>query len=135
EVTADVEGGSALSVSLEKFPLIIPPIMVHLIRAGEAGGFLDRSLLMVADNFEAETKLRSKVKSAMTYPVVVLIVALVAVAAMLIFIVPVFESMFADLGSALPGPTQVLVDLSDAMPIIAPILIVSIVAFSIWWGR
>ncbi|MGY1550225.1 type II secretion system F family protein [Microbacterium sp. A588] len=135
EVTTDVEGGSALSVSLEKFPLIIPPIMVHLIRAGEAGGFLDRSLLMVADNFEAETKLRSKVKSAMTYPVVVLIVALVAVAAMLIFIVPVFESMFADLGSALPGPTQVLVDLSEAMPIVAPILIVSIIAFSIWWGR
>ncbi|MGL3148731.1 type II secretion system F family protein [Microbacterium sp. A82] len=135
EVTTDVEGGSALSVSLEKFPLIIPPIMVHLIRAGEAGGFLDRSLLMVADNFEAETKLRGKVKSAMTYPVVVLIVALVAVAAMLIFIVPVFESMFADLGSALPGPTQVLVDLSEAMPIVAPILIVSIIAFSIWWGR
>ena len=135
EVTSMVEGGQAFSDSLEEFPLIIPPIMVHLIRAGETGGFLDRSLLMVADNFEAETKLRSKVKAALTYPVVVLIVALLAVAAMLIFIVPVFEKMFADLGSALPAPTQLLVNLSHAMPIVLPIMLVVGVAFGIWWGR
>lgn len=135
EVTAMVEGGAAFSDSLEQFPLIIPPIMVHLIRAGETGGFLDRSLLMVADNFEAETKLRSKVKAALTYPIVVLFVALGAVAAMLIFIVPVFEKMFADLGGSLPAPTQLLVNLSHAMPIAGPIIVVAIVAFMIWWGR
>lgn len=135
EVAAKVEGGTALSKAVEEFPLIFPPIMVHLIRAGETGGFLDRSLLMVADNFEAETKLRSKVKSALTYPIVVLIVAVVAVAAMLIFIVPVFEKMFADLGGQLPGPTQMLVDLSHAMPIVVPIVVVAVIAFSIWWWR
>ncbi|WP_454137403.1 type II secretion system F family protein [Microbacterium paulum] len=135
EVTAMVEGGQAFSDALEEFPLVIPPIMVHLIRAGEAGGFLDRSLLMVADNFEAETKLRSKVKAALTYPIVVLFVALGAVALMLIFIVPVFEKMFADLGSSLPAPTQLLVNLSHAMPIVLPILAVLGVAFAIWWGR
>lgn len=135
EVTAMVEGGTAFSDALEEFPLVIPPIMVHLIRAGETGGFLDRSLLMVADNFEAETKLRSKVKAALTYPIVVLFVALGAVAAMLIFIVPVFEKMFSDLGGELPGPPQLLVTLSHAMPIAGPIILVAIVAFSIWWGR
>lgn len=135
EVTSMVEGGTAFSDALEQFPLIVPPIMVHLIRAGETGGFLDRSLLMVADNFEAETKLRSKVKAALTYPTVVLIVALLAVAAMLIFIVPVFEKMFSDLGGQLPIPTQILVNLSHAMPIVAPIVIVLGVAWAIWWGR
>lgn len=134
-VCAKVEGGSALSNALEEFPLVIPPLMVHLIRAGETGGFLDRSLQMVADNFEAETKLRGKVKAAMTYPIVVLCVALLGVAAMLIFIVPVFEKMFTDLGSKLPAPTQFLVDLSHAMPLIVPVAVVLGVAFSIWWRR
>jgi len=135
EVAKKVEGGTALSAALAEFPLIIPPIMVHLVRAGEAGGFLDRALLMVADNFEAENKLRGRVKSALTYPVVVLVIALVAVAAMLLFIVPVFEGMFADLGGALPAPTQLLVTLSEAMPVAGPILVVAVVAFVIWWGR
>ncbi|MBN9216189.1 MAG: hypothetical protein ABS62_05015 [Microbacterium sp. SCN 70-200] len=135
DIAARVEGGASFSTALEEFPLIIPPIMVHLVRAGETGGFLDRSLVMVADNFEAETKLRSKVKAALTYPIVVLIVALLAVAAMLIFIVPVFEKMFADLGGTLPAPTQLLVDLSHAMPIVLPILLVLGVAWAIWWGR
>ncbi|MCR2814142.1 type II secretion system F family protein [Microbacterium sp. zg.Y1090] len=134
ETASKVEGGTALSVALEEFPRVIPPIMVHLIRAGETGGFLDRSLLMVADNFEAETKLRSKVKAALTYPVVVLIIALVAVAAMLIFIVPVFDAMFRDLGSELPAVTQLLVNMSNAMPVAVPIIVVVAVAFSIWWG-
>lgn len=134
ETASKVEGGTALSVALEEFPRVIPPIMVHLIRAGETGGFLDRSLLMVADNFEAETKLRSKVKAALTYPVVVLIIALVAVAAMLIFIVPVFDAMFRDLGSELPAVTQLLVNMSNAMPVAVPIIVAVAVAFSIWWG-
>ncbi len=135
EIATMVEGGIALSTALEEFPRVIPPIMVHLVRAGETGGFLDRSLVMVADNFEAETKLRSKVKAALTYPVVVLLIALLAVAAMLVFIVPVFEKMFADLGSSLPGPTQLLVDLSHAMPIVLPVVLVAGIVFAIWWGR
>lgn len=135
EVSAKVESGVALSDALEDFPLVIPPIMVHLVRAGETGGFLDKSLIMVADNFEAETRLRSKVKAALTYPIVVLIIALVGVAAMLIFIVPVFEAMFADLGSSLPAPTQLLVDLSHAMPVVVPVALVVGIIFSIWWAR
>ncbi len=135
DVKSRVEGGTAFSDALEEHTLIIPPIMVHLIRAGETGGFLDRSLLMVADNFEAETKLRSKVKAALTYPMVVLAVAILAVALMLIFIVPVFENMFSDFGGELPAVTQMLVDLSNAMPVIVPIALVATIAFAVWWGR
>ncbi|MCR2785923.1 MULTISPECIES: type II secretion system F family protein [unclassified Microbacterium] len=135
EASTKVESGTALSAALEEFPRIIPPIMVHLIRAGETGGFLDRSLLMVADNFESENKLRSKVKAALTYPAVVLVIALVAVAAMLIFIVPVFDAMFTDLGGELPAVTQLLVDMSNAMPIAGPIILVVGVVSAIWWGR
>ena len=135
EIATRVEGGASLSGALAEYPLIVPPIMVHLVRAGETGGFLDRSLLMVADNFEAENKLRSKVKSALTYPIVVLIIAVVAVAAMLIFIVPVFEGMFTDLGGDLPGPTQFLVDLSHAMPVAGPVIVVAVIAFAVWWRR
>ena len=72
--------------------------MINMVRAGETGGFLDSALESVANNFETEVKLRGKIKSAMTYPVVVLVIAIVAVVGMLIFIVPVFEKMFKQTG-------------------------------------
>ena len=95
------------------------------MRAGETGGFLEHSLETVAKTFEADVKLRNTIKSAMTYPVVVLVMAMVSVVAMLIFIVPVFEKMFADLGGELPLPTQFLVVLSKNMVWIAPVLAVA----------
>lgn len=76
-------------------------------------------------------KLRSTIKSALTYPVVVLIMAIVSVIGMLLFIVPIFEKMFADLGGELPLPTQILVILSRAMVWIAPVLLVGGIAFAI----
>ena len=75
-------------------PKVFPPLMVNMARAGEVGGFLDAVLLQVAENYEAEVKLRGKVKSAMTYPVVVFIMAMLMCTAMLLFIVPVFAKMF-----------------------------------------
>ena len=87
--------------------------MVNMCRAGEVGGFLDAVLLQIAENYEAEVKLRGKIKSAMTYPVVVFVIAILAVIGMLLFIVPVFAGMFDDLGGELPAPTQMLVFLSD----------------------
>ncbi len=68
--------------------------MINMCRAGEVGGFLDAVLLQIAENYEAEVKLRSKIKSAMTYPVVVFVIAIIAVVGMLLFIVPVFAGMF-----------------------------------------
>ncbi len=79
EVRNDVETGTALSAAMAKHPKAFPPLMVNMTRAGEIGGFLDSVLLQIAENYEAEVKLRGKVKSAMTYPVVVFIMAILAV--------------------------------------------------------
>jgi type IV pilus assembly protein PilC len=134
-VRGDVEGGAALSTSLAKHPRVFPPLMINMCRAGEVGGFLDSTLLQVADNFEAEVRLRGKIKSAMTYPVVVLVMALLAVIGMLIFIVPTFKKMFIDLGGTLPAPTRVLVFLSDQMSWFAPVGVVGLVVGMVVWGR
>lgn len=132
-VGSEIEHGLSLSEAMAKHPVIFPPLMIHMIRAGEAGGFLDTSLTGAADNFEADVKLRDTIKSALTYPVIVLIMAIVAVIGMLIFIVPVFEQMFAGLGGELPLPTQFLVMLSRSMIWLGPILAVSLVVFTVWW--
>jgi type IV pilus assembly protein PilC len=135
DVRADVEAGSALSDALARRPEVFPPLFIYLLRAGEVGGFLDKSLASVAQTFEADVKLRSAIKSALTYPVIVLIMAVLAVIGMLVFIVPVFQKMFADLGGELPAPTQVLVVLSQNMIWILPLLIAIGIAFSVWWRR
>ena len=134
-VRNDVETGLSLSDALGKHPGDFPPLMLSLIRAGETGGFLEGSLESVANNYEAELKLRGTIKSALTYPVVVLIMAILAVFGMLIFIVPIFQKMFEDLGSQLPLPTQLLVVLSGLMVYIVPIVVIGGVAFGIWWKK
>lgn len=134
-VRSDVESGVGFSESLRKHPLVFPPLMVNLIRAGETGGFLDKALDSVATNYEKEVKLRGTIVSALTYPVVVLIMSVLAVIGMLIFIVPVFEKMFADLDGELPLPTQFLVWLSKVMVWLGPLLIVASVAFAVWWRK
>lgn len=129
----DVETGISLSEAMEKHSAVFPPIMINLVRAGETGGFLENSLNSVAANFESEVKLRDTIKSAMAYPTIVLIMALVAVVGMLIFIVPVFENMFKGLGGTLPVPTQILVVLSKVMVWLGPLLLVLGIAFAFWW--
>jgi type IV pilus assembly protein PilC len=135
EVRSDVEGGTSLSASLAKHPRAFPPLLVNMCRAGEVGGFLDRVLLQVAENYESEVKLRGKIKSAMTYPVVVLVMAVLAVVGMLLFIVPVFAQMFDDLGGELPAPTKVLVFLSEQMRWVAPLTGVGLVVAALVWSR
>ncbi|MDQ1306046.1 MAG: type pilus assembly protein PilC [Actinomycetota bacterium] len=135
KVRTEVAGGTSLSAALAHHPDVFPPIMIHMTRAGEVGGFLDKVLGQLADNFEAEVKLHAKIKSAMTYPVVVFVMAILAMTVMLIFIVPVFASMFASLGGELPLPTRVLVFLSGALKIIAPFIIVGLIVFVWWWRR
>jgi len=133
EVRSDIESGVSLSESFAKHPRIFPRLMIYLVRAGETGGFLDGALESIAANFESDVKLRATIKSALTYPVAVLIMAFVAVIAMLIFIVPVFQAMFTSLGGQLPIPTQILVTLSQNMIWIAPLLAVIIIGSSLWW--
>ena len=135
QVRNDVETGQSLSAALERHPSIFPPLMINMVKAGEIGGFLEDVLLSVATNFESEVKLRAKIKSAMTYPVVVLCIALLAVVGMLLFIVPVFAGMFTELGGALPLPTQILVYAANFLKIAIGPIVALIVAFSIWWRR
>jgi type IV pilus assembly protein PilC len=134
-VRTSVESGNSLSGSFASEPDAFPPLMVNMTRAGEAGGFLDTALEQVAETFEADVRLRAKVKSAMTYPVVVLVMAALMCTGMLLFIVPIFEKMFADLGGTLPLPTLVLVRISHAMPVLVPALIVLGAGFLFWWRR
>jgi type IV pilus assembly protein PilC len=134
-VCKDIESGNALSVSLAKHKNVFPPLMINMVKAGEVGGFLDQAMMQVAENFEAEVYLRSKIKSAMTYPVVVLIFAILAVIGMLLFIVPTFAKMFVTLGSSLPAPTQILVDLSNLLKVGFPFFIILVIAAFIVWGK
>lgn len=134
-VRTDVESGASLSDAMTKHPDTFPPIMLNLVRAGETGGFLEKALESIAANFEAEVKLTGRIKAALTYPVIVLLIAVVAVAAMLIFIVPVFEAMFKQLNAPLPAPTEFLVILSHNMIWLAPVVAVLAFGFSIWWRK
>ncbi|PZF34407.1 type II secretion system F family protein [Curtobacterium sp. MCPF17_051] len=133
KVRDDVERGVSFSDAVAKYPVDFPPIMINMIRAGETGGFLDQAMDSIATNFEKEHKLRSTIKSAMTYPVVVLCMSLAAVVIMLIFIVPIFQDMFSSLGGQLPLPTQVLVTLSQAMRWLAPVLAVAVIVGWLWF--
>ncbi|WP_157981630.1 type II secretion system F family protein [Protaetiibacter intestinalis] len=133
-VARDVEVGFSLSDALGKHPRVFPPLMINMVRAGEIGGFLDGALNTVAVNYEKEAKLREQIKSAMTYPVMVLIMSLVAVIIMLTFIVPIFKTMFAGFGADLPLPTQMLVTLSESMVFVVPVGIVAGIAFAVWWN-
>src|SRR3954447_26399002 len=133
EVRNEVESGNSLSSSFAKHPKVFPPLMVNMCKAGEVGGFLDSVLLQIAENYEAEVKLRSKIKSAMTYPVVVFVMAILGVTVMLLFVVPVFAKMFKDMGGTLPAPTRFLVMLSGAAKVMVPIMIVmGIVGAFVW---
>jgi type IV pilus assembly protein PilC len=135
QVAQDVESGGALSDALAKHPVDFPPLMISMIRAGETGGFLEGALEALATNFEKESKLRSAIKSAMTYPVMVLLLSLVSVVIMLLFIVPIFQKMFEGLGSSLPAPTQMLVTISNNMWWITPLLVILIVVGIVAYRR
>jgi len=133
EVRNAVETGKSLSESMAIYPDVFPPLMVNMIRAGEVGGFLDGVLIQIAENYEAEVRLRGKIKSAMTYPVVVFVIAMLAVTGMLLFIVPVFAKMFTTLGGELPAPTKLLMLLSAVLKTTFPVIIVlAIVGVVVW---
>ncbi|OIQ83584.1 type II secretion system protein F [mine drainage metagenome] len=135
QVRDEVESGMSTSDAFAKHAEVFPPLMISMVRAGETGGFLEGALESIAVNFEKEVQLKGKIKAALTYPVIVLIMSMISVVSMLVFIVPVFQKMFASLGGKLPLPTLILVELSHAMAWIGPIMTVAIIAFTIWWPK
>ena len=111
-VRLDVEHGSALSVACAKHPKVFSELFCTLVHAGEVGGNLDDVLGNLATTIEKQANLNRTIRSAMTYPAVVLSVMVLIFTAMIIFIVPVFQNLFKTLGGKLPLPTQVLIDVS-----------------------
>lgn len=114
EIQTEVESGQTLSKSMAKYPKVFNNLFIGLVRAGEVGGVLEESLQRLSHFLEKDMELRRKVKSALTYPVIVVIVALLIVLGLCTFIVPKFIELFKDLGvKELPAPTQFLMDFSD----------------------
>jgi type IV pilus assembly protein PilC len=111
-VKDDIEGGVSLSDALKKHPEVFDELFINLVAAGEAGGILDVILNRLSAYMEKAMKLKAKVKGAMTYPAATLVIAMAVTVLLLYKVVPVFEEMFSGFGSALPGPTQVLVNMS-----------------------
>jgi type IV pilus assembly protein PilC len=111
----DVEQGSSLSQSLQKHPKVFDDLYVSMIRSGETGGSLDDTLLRIASLLEREVRLRGKIKSAMTYPIAVVGLVLLIMAAMLLFVVPQFKTIYGQIGSTLPLPTRVLLGASNML--------------------
>lgn len=134
-VRDDVETGMSLSEAMRKHEKDFPPIMINMVKAGETGGFLDKALDTVAKNFEKEAELTNTIKSAMTYPIVVVGMVVLAVTGMLIFIVPVFKNMFEGMGGSLPIPTQILVTLSEQMVWLGPLLLIGSITGRVWWKK
>jgi type IV pilus assembly protein PilC len=113
ESRMDVEQGASLSQALAKHPKVFNDLYIAMVRSGETGGSLDTTLLALAEMLEREVKLRGKIKSAMTYPVAVVGLVILIMSAMLLFVVPQFKSIYAQLGGELPLPTRVLLVISD----------------------
>jgi len=135
KVTVAVQAGKPVSTALAEHPEVFPPLMVNLIRAGEVGGFLEDALVQVADTMEADAELRSEIKGAATYPVVVICMGIGAAVAMLIWILPVFAGMFTSLGGTLPLLTRMVMQLADVVKVgIIPAIVLG-VAFSVWWRK
>lgn len=112
EITKDVEGGSTLAEAMKKHSKIFDALFVNLVAAGEMGGMLDTILRRLAQFIEKAEKLKSQIKGAMTYPIVVMAIAIIVISVILVFVIPVFEDMFKSFGSALPTPTQIVVNMS-----------------------
>jgi type IV pilus assembly protein PilC len=143
EVATDIESGRALSDALARHPNVFDRLYVSMVRAGEVGGVLESTLQRIAIQMEARESLKRKVKSAMTYPTVVLVFAILAAVGMIVFLVPIFAKMYDDLDSKLPAITQILVNASKhgrSQPYLIPVVLLApVFAFRTWsrteWGH
>jgi type IV pilus assembly protein PilC len=131
EVKTSVEGGSTFADALKKHPKVFDELFVNLVAAGEVGGILDTILNRLSTFMEKAEKLKGKIKGALTYPIAVIIIAILIVAGLLVWIVPVFDDMFRGFGQALPAPTQLVVAMSNFLQNYWYILIGAIIGIGI----
>jgi type IV pilus assembly protein PilC len=131
EIKDSVEGGNTLADSLKRYPKHFDNLFVNMIAAGEAGGILDVILKRLAGYLEKAARLKRKVKGAMVYPAITIFVAVVVVAVILVFVIPVFQKMFNDAGTSLPGPTLVVIAISDFVKSKIHWILIALVLFAI----
>ena len=136
EVHKDIEQGSNFSEAIEKYPYVFDSLYVAMVRAGEASGRLDIILQQLVKYIEKSAKIKSQVKSAMTYPMMIVLVATVVIVVLLMFVVPAFAKQFADSGKELPALTKIVLDLSNMLSNnfieIIVVVVASIYGFSYW---
>jgi len=135
QIRVDIESGSSLSQALGRHPKQFNRLFVAMVKAGETGGSLDMTLLELADIIEKQVELRGKIRSALTYPVMVLSLVTGILLAMLIFIVPVFKKMYAELGGKLPPATQVLIEVSNIVLHAFPFLVMAVIGAVIGYRK
>ena len=127
DVRLDLEHGSSLSAACAKHPKIFSHLFCTLVQAGEAGGNLDEVLGSLADTIEKQAQLNRTIRSAMTYPAVVLCVMVLIFTAMIVFIVPVFQKLFTSLGGKLPLPTRILIEISQIITSAWVLLVIAVI--------
>ncbi|MEK7450900.1 MAG: type II secretion system F family protein [Patescibacteria group bacterium] len=134
-IITDIEEGSTFSAAIAKYPQVFSSIYVSLIKASETSGLLDRSLLRLADNLEKQQKLKGTIRSALMYPIIVVILMVVVVAIMMVFVIPQLSVLYNDLNIPLPLPTQIIVSLSSFVIIFWPVIVASIVLSVFFYKR
>ena len=118
EVRIQVEGGATFADALQKHPKVFDELYVNMVHAGEVGGLLDTILGRLAKHIEKAMKLKAQVKAAMVYPAAILGVAVIVISVLMIWVIPIFAKMFAEMSGGkigLPGPTQIVIDVSNFM--------------------
>ncbi|MDP9073979.1 MAG: type II secretion system F family protein [Actinomycetota bacterium] len=135
EVRKDVEGGASLSQALAHHPKVFSKLYVAMVRSGETGGVLDEVLLQLSSTIEKQVELRHKVKSAMTYPAVVLGLVCIILTAMLVFIVPLFKGFYKSLGGKLPWMTTTLITVSNIFVKAFPLIILGAIGAAYGFKR
>lgn len=131
----DVEGGKPLSRALAKFPDVFSPIYVSLVKAGESSGLLDKVLSRLADNLEKQEKLKGTIKSALMYPIIVVILMIIVVFVMMIFVIPQLSALYKNLNIPLPLPTQIIVGMSNFVIVFWPLILIATVFLSLFMQR
>ena len=139
DVKLDVEGGSTFADALKKYPRIFSELYTNMVAAGEAGGILDTILVRLATYIEKAQSLKRKVKGAMVYPSVVITVAVLCIVIIMVFVVPTFSKMFAQLGGELPAPTQLVITMSKFLGgtggVVVLASIISLIVFVVQFRR
>ena len=131
----EVESGATLAAALQKHPRVFDNMYVNLVVAAEEAGTLDVILGRLATHIEKMEALKKKVKSAMVYPIMIVSVAIGVTIVLMVFVVPVFEKLFAGMGSSLPLPTQIVVNISKLFKNYLPIMIILAIAATIALNR